>query len=220
MRPVAFHLQLTDIPYWATQYATKDLESDEKAFAAGSRIRGGDYTRSNLEEIVGWKSERRLGLVGENSDSEIADALRLALCAEQPRSALAVLTGLCGVGTPMASAILTALDQEKYTVIDFRALEALGVADADPNLEFYVRHYLPECKRLALEAAFRCGLWIAPCGRGQRRKQRPVTRDTAAFLRECLRRFRQSFRATGARSRYGVMGSVAVLQRDRRSSVG
>ena len=42
----------------------------------------------------------------------------------------------------MASAILPALDPEKYTVIDFRALEALGVADADANLEFYIRYYL------------------------------------------------------------------------------
>jgi len=63
-----------------------------------------------------------------------------------------VLTGLRGVGTPMASAILTALDQEQYTVIDFRALEALGVANAQADLEFYIRHYLPECKRLASEA--------------------------------------------------------------------
>jgi hypothetical protein len=152
MRLVAFHLQLTDIPYWATQYPAEDLENDERAFAAGSRIRGGDYRRSNLEEIVAWKSERRLALIGDNSDSEIADALRLALRAREPRSALAVLTGLRGVGTPMASAILTALDQERYTVIDFRALEALGVADADADLEFYVRRYLPECKRLASEA--------------------------------------------------------------------
>jgi len=152
MRPVAFHLQLTDIPYWATQYPAEDLENDERAFAAGSRIRGGDYSRSNLEKIVAWKSERRLALISDNSDSEIADALHLALRAREPRSALAVLTGLRGVGTPMASAILTALDQEQYTVIDFRALEALGVADADADLEFYVRRYLPECKRLASEA--------------------------------------------------------------------
>jgi len=61
-----------------------------KAFAAGLRIRGGDYSRLNLEKIVAWKSERRLALISENSDSEIADALRLAPCAEEPRSAVAV----------------------------------------------------------------------------------------------------------------------------------
>jgi hypothetical protein len=52
----------------------------------------------------------------------------------------------------MASAILTAIDQDKYTVIDYRALEALGVPDVDPDLNFYVRQYLPECRRLAAEA--------------------------------------------------------------------
>jgi hypothetical protein len=126
MKPTSFLLQLIDVPYWAAQYPAVDLESDERAFAAGSRIRGGDYSRSNLEEIVAWKSERRLGLVNENSDSEIADALRLALCAEEPRSALAVLTGLRGVGIPMASAILTALDQQRYTVDRFPCPRGLG----------------------------------------------------------------------------------------------
>jgi hypothetical protein len=48
----------------------------------------------------------------------------------------------------MASAILTAIDQVKYTVIDYRALEALGVPGLDTNLNFYLKHYLPECERL------------------------------------------------------------------------
>ena len=152
MQSVAFKLQVTNIPYWATQYPREDLEDDEKALAAAARIRDGECSRSNLERIVAWKSDRRLALISENSDSEIADALRLALRATEPRSALAVLTGLRGVGAPMASAILTAIDPEKYTVMDFRALEALGVADANTGLEFYLRHYLPECKRLASEA--------------------------------------------------------------------
>jgi hypothetical protein len=53
----------------------------------------------------------------------------------------------------MAAAILTAIDQAKYTVVDWRTVEALGVPNVDYwNLNFYLRSYLPECKRLAGQA--------------------------------------------------------------------
>ena len=131
-------------------YLEKYKADDDEAFQAGQRIRSGDYSRANLVKLVEWKSVRRLGLIAENSDSEIADALRLALCASEPRSAFGVLMALRGVGTPMASAILTVLDQDRYTVIDYRAMESLGVPDADyTNLNFYLLHYFPECQRLA-----------------------------------------------------------------------
>lgn len=77
----------------------------------------------------------------------------LALHAHEPRSALAVLMGLCGVALPMASAILTAIDPDTYTVVDYRAMEALGVPDADYyNLNLYLNQYLPTCRRLAAAA--------------------------------------------------------------------
>lgn len=48
----------------------------------------------------------------------------------------------------MASAILTAIDPERYTVIDFRALEALGNMANDCSVNFYL-NYLDACRRLA-----------------------------------------------------------------------
>ena len=151
MASVKFSLRFptTEISKWASKYPQDD---DDGPLTAGKKIREGDYSRSNLETIVRWKSPRRLGLIGRNTDSEIADALRLALSAQEIRSAFGVLMGLRGVGAPMASAILTAMDETKYTVIDYRALDALGVPDFDTNVNFYLLHYLPECKRLATEA--------------------------------------------------------------------
>lgn len=152
MQTFAFDLKVDDITYWAAQYLKHDNGEDEKAFEAGRKVRGGEWTRKNLMEIAAWKSKRSLRWIGGNSDSEIADALRLALLAQETRSAFAVLMGLNGIAVPMASAILTALDQERFTVVDFRALEALGVPDADySTLDFYLHHYFPECVRLAAE---------------------------------------------------------------------
>jgi hypothetical protein len=40
---------------------------------------------------------------------------------------VAVLTGLSGVEVPAASAIMTAVDPERFTIVDFRALWSLGI---------------------------------------------------------------------------------------------
>jgi hypothetical protein len=61
---------------------------------------------------------------------------------------VAVLTGLIGVNVPVASAILTAIDQRRYTVIDFRALEGLGVKGIVVSINFYLE-YLRFCRRCA-----------------------------------------------------------------------
>ena len=66
------------------------------------------------------------------------------------RAAIAVLLGLQGVHVPVASAILTAIDPERYTVIDFRALEALGSKSKDRSVNFYLV-YLHACRQLAEE---------------------------------------------------------------------
>ena len=109
----------------------------------------GDYTRSNIGRIFDWKTGGRgESRLQRNSDEEIADALRLAVSAKTERAADAVLLGLQGVLAPVASAILTAIDPERYTVIDFRALEALGSKSKDRSVNFYLA-YLTRCRQLA-----------------------------------------------------------------------
>ena len=143
MKPTVFRLMfpIEKTEYWAMQYPKG---WDDGPLAAGKRIREGDYTRSNLKTIMEWKSERRVKLLDENSDSEIADALDLAAVhAREPRSAFAVLIGLRGVALPMASAILTAIHPETYTVVDWRAVESLGVPMPTRQPEFLSRVLLP-----------------------------------------------------------------------------
>jgi hypothetical protein len=85
-----------------------------------------------------------------NSEDEIREALRLAAKAEQARSAIAVLTGLYGVNIPVASAIATAIHPDRFTIIDFRALHALGHKKVDNSLPFYLA-YRGYCIELAAE---------------------------------------------------------------------
>ncbi len=134
------------IPELANRFS---FTEDKAALAAGDRIRGGEYTRKRLSEIFEWKTKGRgRARLERNTNSEIADALELAVSAKTERAAVAVLRGLHGVDVPVASAILTAIDPERFTVIDFRALEALGTKCASPTVDFYIA-YLNACRQLA-----------------------------------------------------------------------
>jgi len=97
------------------------VEDDRDALDAGMRIAGGEYNRANLETIFRWKTGGRgISRLGRNTDAEIEEALRLGTSAQTERPAIAVLCGLFGVNVPVASAVLTAINPERYTIIDFR----------------------------------------------------------------------------------------------------
>ena len=146
-------------PQFTLQFAPSEIDAlaerygasqDDDALLAGKRIASGeDYSRDNLKVIVDWKSPRREALIDDNKDDHIEIALKFAAAPSTPEAmAVAVLTALHGVGIPMASAILTAINPDRYTVLDFRALESLGVMNWPDTVEFYV-HYLEACRELA-----------------------------------------------------------------------
>lgn len=126
-------------------------EQDNDALSAGRNIANSDYSVANLKIIIGWKSARIAGLIGKNTPSDVAKALRFATDKRtSERWAIETLCGLKGVGIPVASAILTMVYPDRYTIIDFRALEALGIQrdDGEETVDFYLE-YLATCRRLA-----------------------------------------------------------------------
>jgi hypothetical protein len=132
----------------AKRYAVAD---DIPALDAGKAIAEGDYSVANLKTIFEWKTGGRgRSRLQKNSDAEVNDALWLATIAKERRSAIAVLIGLHGVDVPVASAIITAIYPESFTVIDFRALAALGSNTADRTIGFYLQ-YLNYCTTKAAE---------------------------------------------------------------------
>lgn len=125
-----------------------DLELER----AGDAIRNGDYARRHFDAIFKWKTRNRgKSRPQKNSDAEIAEALRIVVAVKSPRLAISTLCGLVGVAIPVASAIMTSIRPSEYTIIDFRALEALD-QDADQvwSLAYYER-YLSFCRALAAE---------------------------------------------------------------------
>jgi hypothetical protein len=146
LQPAEAELQDLAEQYWQTS-GEKEHELEKAAFEAGDAIRNGDYSLSNLEAIVRWKSERAVQVLIGNSNEKIRRALAVAASPESStETAVKALLDLHGIDIVLASAVLAAIFPERYTVLDFRTLEALGHARHD--VRFY-EEYLAFCKRLA-----------------------------------------------------------------------
>jgi len=146
LQPAEADLQQLADQYWQ-KAGEKEHELEAAAFEAGEAIRGGDYSLANLEAIVRWKSERAVHYLIGNSNEKIRRVLSVAASPESTtEAAVRALLELHGVDITLASAIMAAIFPDRYTVLDYRSLEALGHARHD--VHFY-EEYLDFCKRLA-----------------------------------------------------------------------
>jgi len=143
------------------RYSIRNQET--VALEAGKKILEGDYTLKNLRAIVMWKSSRTAGKKLETNEQTVKAALENAVKnIKCERKAIESLLPIKGVGVPVASAIMTMIAPESYTIIDYRALETLKILcekflspderfDSDrPNgsIDEYL-DYLNFCRRLA-----------------------------------------------------------------------
>jgi len=87
--------------------------------------RRGRFTRAEFRRMCRWKSPRARRLWESNSSASIRAVSRAVLATRDERRRMELLTGLSGVGVPMASAILTLLDPRRYGVLDIRAWQLL-----------------------------------------------------------------------------------------------
>ena len=146
LQPAETELQHFAELYWQ-ETGERERLLEIAAFEAGEAIRNGDYSLASLEAIVRWKSERVVHYLIGNSNEKIRRALAVAASPHaSTEEAVKALLELHGVDIPVASAVLAAIYPERYTVMDYRALEALGHARHD--VRFY-EEYLAFCKHLA-----------------------------------------------------------------------
>lgn len=100
---------------------------------AGARRRG-SFSRAEFIRMCRWKSPRARRLWQTNSPGRIRSVSRAVLATRNERRRMELLTGLAGVGVPMASAILTLLDPRRYGVLDIRAWQLLfAIHSVDTN---------------------------------------------------------------------------------------
>jgi len=152
-----FQLQpaVSELPRLVDQFhkgaGEREQMLEAAAFEAGAAIRNGETTLANLEAIVRWKSERAVHYLIGNSTASIRRALEVAARPHaSTQEAVSALMTLHGVDLPVASAILTAIFPERYTVMDCRVLEALGYPRQD--IRFY-EDFLSFCHHMVAAGA-------------------------------------------------------------------
>jgi thermostable 8-oxoguanine DNA glycosylase len=138
--------------------------ADDLAMEAGRKIHDGDRTREILKIIFHWKNgDSRFykstleGYFDSNSPDKIENILNEAVSAVgcgNMRTAVDALRNLRGVRLRTASAILTAIYPDIFTIMDILALRALNVEDTkaidDPPSSVYMR-YNEFCRETAKE---------------------------------------------------------------------
>jgi hypothetical protein len=124
-------LDATFLWKWATAYEKEELFPgclEDRLFTSigpAAKTRG-YLTKNDLEQIGTWKSRGRNNhLLNSNTDADIETLTGMALGAPD-HLRHCVLSILDGVRTPMASAILTVVDPDRFTVIDVRAISPVS----------------------------------------------------------------------------------------------
>jgi hypothetical protein len=149
LQPAEMELQELADSYWQ-EAGERERQLEAAAYDAGASIRAGEHTLGNLETIVRWKSERMVHYLIGNSNESIRSALAVAASPNaSTEDAVKALVSLRGVDIAIASAVMSAIFPERYAVLDFRALEALGHARHD--VHFYKEYnnalkHLAECR--------------------------------------------------------------------------
>lgn len=116
----------------------------------GPRARArGRIVQEDFRLITRWKSPRSTPRVAANAPSDI-EAIT-ALVPQTPEHLRhRILRSLSGVGTPVASAVLTVWWPDRFTVTDFRARESLRRLLDDPGVEtLSYWAYVELCRELA-----------------------------------------------------------------------
>jgi hypothetical protein len=126
----------------------------------------GKYARQNtlnafdFYAIVTWKSNRSIskvknGLSAAGLTPTILMAKVSACASDQDR--MMELDNVTGIGVPVASAILTVCYPNRFTILDYRAWEALlrfkmVTSQKMPNnIADYFSLYLPACRAMAIK---------------------------------------------------------------------
>jgi|SRR5919204_1192361 hypothetical protein len=123
---------------------------DARPYAIGSAARArGHYTREEFLEVCAWKTKRSRSRVSSNSETEIKAATRKALASGEEAERIEALTSLAGVGVPTASTLLYCAFPEDYPILDYRALESLGVKRRSQYPLSFWLDYLAACRALA-----------------------------------------------------------------------
>ena len=136
------------IRHWAERNTSEDYLTIQNDIVPRVRERG-YVERADFLTVCEWKSPRTRPRCAKNSEGFVREVTRASLGTHDERLRIEVLTLLDGVGWPTASVFLHFFSNDKYPILDYRALRSLST---EPPPEYDFAHwwgYVEFCRELA-----------------------------------------------------------------------
>jgi len=142
-----------DLLKWSKAYSYNNSPVDENIimYTYAPKIKKRGYLiKDEFLDVCKWKTQRSQSLCKRNSESFVNEVTRLALDASHEEVPIKVLRILEGVQYPTASVILHFFHEEKYPIIDFRALWSLKITKVPITYTFdFWKRYVDYCRALS-----------------------------------------------------------------------
>lgn len=157
----------SEVEYWLGRYNKEEIRYntglEEKLHLKFTKL--SQVSKGDLIEIANWKFQGQLKGRGnkilrmiENVDNEIIEKITfLAFSLEQDKYRINVLCSIGGVGTAMASVILTFWDPQNYGIFDIHVWRELY--GNEPKISFRTDNYLKvlnDIRKIAKESKHTC----------------------------------------------------------------
>lgn len=141
------------IKYYSARYSYPDngipiekIQSDVEKFGMSYK---------SAANVISWKTRGRSSHhFLKNSEERFKIIIGRVSHHESAESNISNLKCLHGVGAPVASTILSVMFPQEYTILDFRALHALGI----PKKLYYSNSFFPEYNAFCLQLAKKNGV--------------------------------------------------------------
>ena len=142
----------SDISRWAQDYKVDSTEKEIENAIVPLVRKVGYMDRDSFLYVCNWKTARSRKRCRENDNDFIHEVTQQALCTGNEEMRIKVLTLLRGVAWPTASVILHWFHQDWYPILDFRALESVGIDRKDDAYDYdftFWQAYTKYCRQLA-----------------------------------------------------------------------
>lgn len=147
-----FHLQFShsEILTLSHQFGYPTDETQLHDLRAGITERG-FLTLEELKIMCRWKTARSQSRVAKNTAADVEAITKACFEANSERLRIGSLLLLDGIKYPTASVLLHFFHPDPYPILDFRALEALGISKPPVyNFGFWIQ-YVAFTRQLAKE---------------------------------------------------------------------
>ena len=149
MKTFKLRFETGKIPYYSSRY---DYSSDiilPPVVERAKNLKQLDF--DDFLAICEWKTKRTKSRCASNDPIFVEECSRIAFYTDIERLRIQVLTLLTGVSWPTASTILHFCHEDRYPILDYRALWSLGIEKPPVyNFEFWIE-YTKFCRNVASE---------------------------------------------------------------------